>query len=261
MGHKVSPNGLRYGINKDWQSRWYATNDNDLAKWILEDHKIRKALFAHLITSGVSKIEIERTKSQITLFIHCVRVGSALGQGGANIEVLTTLVRKTIKNRKIGIRINVMEIKNPDIDAQIIANTLAQQISARMSHRTTQKLAIRKALRAGAKGIKTRVSGRLGEADMAREEGYSENSVPLATLRSNIDYATATAKTTFGQIGIKVWVYKGEILFGTDTTQPEILSKYNQRPNNNRRANSNRSNDNNRAKSTNNRPRITKEVK
>lgn len=237
MGHKVSPNGLRYGINKDWQSRWYATSNEDLAKWILEDHKIRKALFAHLKTSGVSKIEIERTKSQITLFIHCVRVGSVLGQGGSNIEVLTTLVRKTIKNRKIGIRINVVEIKNPDIDAQTIANTLAQQISNRMSHRTTQKLAIRKALRAGAKGIKTRVSGRLGEADMARVEGYSESSVPLATLRSNIDYATAEAKTTFGQIGIKVWVYKGEILSGTDSTQPEIISKNNQRNNNNRRNN------------------------
>lgn len=237
MGHKVSPNGLRYGINKDWQSRWYATTNEDLAKWILEDHKIRKALFAHLKTSGVSKIEIERTKSQITLFIHCVRVGSVLGQGGSNIEVLTKLVRKTIKNRKIGIRINVIEIKNPDIDAQIIANTLAQQISNRMSHRTTQKLAIRKALRAGAKGIKTRVSGRLGEADMARVEGYSESSVPLATLRSNIDYATAEAKTTFGQIGIKVWVYKGEILSGTDSTQPEIISKYNQRSSNNRRNN------------------------
>jgi len=242
MGHKVSPNGLRYGINKDWQSRWYATNDEDLAKWILEDHKIRKALFSHLITSGVSKIEIERTKSQITLFIHCVRVGSVLGQGGANIEVLTTLVRKTIKNRKIGIKINVMEIKNPDIDAQIIANTLAQQISNRMSHRTTQKLAIRKALRAGAKGIKTRLSGRLAEAEMARIEGYLEGNVPLATLRSNIDYATAEAKTTYGQIGIKIWVYKGEILSGNDTDQPEILSKYtNQRPNSRRPNNGPRS--------------------
>jgi len=246
MGHKVSPNGLRYGINKDWQSRWYATNNEDLAKWILQDYHIRKALFAHLKTSGVSKIEVERTKSQIIIFINCVRVGSVLGQGGANIEVLTLLVRKTIKDRKIGIKINVVEIKNPDIDAQIIANTLAQQISNRMSHRTTQKLAIRKAMRAGAKGIKTRVSGRLGEADMARVEGYSESSVPLATLRSNIDYAHAEAKTTFGQIGIKVWVYKGEILSGNDTDQPEIVAKYYQR-NNNRR--------------TSNRPPSSREVK
>lgn len=214
MGHKVSPNALRYGVNKDWQSRWYATNDQEMARWILEDDKIRKVLLNHLKTAGVSKIEIERTKTQITLFIHCVRVGSVLGQGAANLEVLTKLVQKTIKNRKMDIKINVVEIANPDLDAQILANSIAQQIENRLSHRAVQKLAIRKALRAGAKGIKTKVSGRLGGADMARTEGYSEGSVPLATLRSNIDFAKAEANTVSGKIGIKVWVYKGEILPG-----------------------------------------------
>lgn len=220
MGHKVSPNALRYGINKDWQSRWYAVNDKEMAKWIIEDDKIRVALLKQLKASGVSRIEIERTKQQITLFIHCVRVGSVLGQGAANLEVLTKLVQKTINNRKIGIKINVVEVVNPDLDAQILANTIAQQIENRLSHRAVQKLAIRRALRAGAKGIKTKVSGRLGGADMARTEGYSEGSVPLATLRSNIDFAKAEANTVSGKIGIKVWVYKGEILPGEKLRQP-----------------------------------------
>ncbi|MGL5268659.1 MAG: 30S ribosomal protein S3 [Spiroplasma sp.] len=233
MGHKVSPNALRYGINKDWQSRWYATNDQEMAKWILEDDKIRKVLLNRLKTSGVSKIEIERTKTQITLFIHCVRVGSVLGQAAANLEVLTKLVQKTIKNRKMDIKINVVEIANPDLDAQILANSIAQQIENRMSHRAVQKLAIRKSLRAGAKGIKTKVSGRLGGADMARTEGYSEGSVPLATLRSNIDFATSEANTVSGKIGIKVWVYKGEILPGE-----KLLRETNFNPRTRRNSNS-----------------------
>lgn len=214
MGQKVSPNALRYGINKDWQSRWYASNDQDIAKYIKEDYQIRTVLFKQLKNAGVSKIEIERTKAQITLFIHCVRVGSVLGQAAANLEVLSKLIKKTIKNKDISIKINVVEIKNPDLDAQILANSIAQQIENRMSHRSTQKLAIRRARKAGAKGIKTKVSGRLGGAEMARVEGYSEGSIPLATLRSNIDWAKAEADTISGKIGVKVWIYKGEILPG-----------------------------------------------
>lgn len=233
MGHKVSPNALRYGVNKDWQSRWYATSDQEMAKWILEDDQIRKVLLSHLKTAGVSKIEIERTKTQITLFIHCVRVGSVLGQGAANLELLKKLVQKTIKNRKMDIKINVVEIANPDLDAQVLANTIAQQIENRLSHRAVQKLAIRRALRAGAKGIKTKVSGRLGGADMARTEGYSEGSVPLATLRSNIDFAKSEANTVSGKIGIKVWVYKGEILPGE-----KLLRETNFNPRNRRNQNS-----------------------
>lgn len=232
MGHKVSPNALRYGVNKDWQSRWFATSDQEMARWILEDDKIRKVLLNHLKNAGVSKIEIERTKTQITLFIHSVRVGSVLGQGAANLEQLKKLVQKTIKNRKMDIKINVVEIANPDLDAQILANTIAQQIENRLSHRAVQKLAIRKALRAGAKGIKTKVSGRLGGADMARTEGYSEGSVPLATLRSNIDFAKAEANTVSGKIGIKVWVYKGEILSGE-----KLLRENNFNPRNRRNPN------------------------
>lgn len=233
MGQKVSPNALRYGVNRDWQSRWYATNDQDLAKWIFEDDKIREALFAHLKTAGVSQIEIERTKAQITLFIHCVRVGSVLGQGAANLEVLTKLVKKTIKNRNIDVKINVVEIKNPDLDAQILANLIAQQIENRASHRAAQKLAIRRALKSGAKGIKTKVSGRLGGAEMARTEGYSEGSIPLATLRSHIQFAKAEADTVSGKIGVKVWVYKGEILAGQKTRENNNYFSKNRRNNNN----------------------------
>lgn len=232
MGHKVSPNALRYGVNKDWQSRWYAANDQEMAKWILEDDKIRKVLLNHLKNAGVSKIEIERTKTQITLFIHSVRVGSVLGQGAANLEELKKIVQKTIKNRKMDVKINVVEIANPDLDAQILANTIAQQIENRLSHRAVQKLAIRRALRAGAKGIKTKVSGRLNGADMARTEGYSEGSVPLATLRSNIDFAKAEANTVSGKIGVKVWVYKGEILPGE-----KLLRENNFNPRNRRNPN------------------------
>ncbi|WP_342252558.1 30S ribosomal protein S3 [Spiroplasma endosymbiont of Amphibalanus improvisus] len=211
MGQKVSPIGLRIGINKPWYSEWYAEKDV-YVKWLHQDIIIRKVLLKELQKSGVSKIKIERNKKEIILYIHTARPGMVLGQEGKNIKQLITLVQKTVKNKNLNVKINVVEIKIPDLDAQLVANTIAEQIVNRASFRTVQKLAIRKALKAGAKGIKTSVSGRLGGVEMARTEGYLEGSVPLATLRSDIDYALAEALTTYGQIGVKVWICKGEIL-------------------------------------------------
>lgn len=246
MGNKVSPSALRYGVNKDWQSRWYTTDNKEMARWILEDNKIRKVLFNNLKLAGVSKIEIERTKTQIILFIHSVRVGSVLGQGATNLEKLKKLVRIAIKNRKIDIDIKVVEIANPDLDAQILANAIALQIENRSSHRAAQKLAIRKSLRAGVKGIRTKVSGRLGGADMARTEGYSEGSVPLSTIRGNIEFAKAEANTVSGKIGVKVTVYKGDIL-----SKEKLLRENNFNPRN--RKNINNQNNSNLIRSVNNR--------
>ncbi|AGM25817.1 30S ribosomal protein S3 [Spiroplasma syrphidicola EA-1] len=209
MGHKVSPTGLRVGVIKNWDSRWYS--EDMYVKWVHDDINIRKALIK-VLGDAVSTIEIEKTKSTIVIFIRTARVGVVLGQEGKNIPELIKLVRKTIKDRKIEVKINVVEVKNPDLDAQLVANTIASQIVNRASFRTVQKIAIKKALKAGAKGIKTSVSGRLGGVDMARREGYIEGTVPLATLRSDIDYGFAEALTTYGQIGVKVWICKGEIL-------------------------------------------------
>ena len=211
MGQKVNPNGLRYGINKPWESRWFAEKQ-EYVNWLHQDIKIRETLLKHLKRAAVSKIEIERTKKIIVVFIKTARPGMVLGQEGKNIEVLSKLIKMAIKNRNMKIKINIVEVKKPDMDAQLIANNIANQLINRASFRTVQKLAIKKALKSGAKGIKTLVSGRLGGVEMARTEGYLEGSVPLATIRSDIDYALSEALTTYGQIGVKVWIYKGEIL-------------------------------------------------
>lgn len=221
MGQKVSPNGLRIGINKDWQSRWCVKNDKTYADWLHSDIKIRNVIFKNWKHAAISRIEIERskvaskdhyTKVKIQIFIYTARPGVILGQEGSNIEVIIKSIRKSLKDRKNDINITVVEVKNPDVDAQLVANTMAQQIVNRASFRNIQKLAIRKALKAGAKGVKTLISGRLGGVEMARSEGYSEGIVPLSTLRNDIDFAEATALTTYGIIGIKVWICKGEIL-------------------------------------------------
>ncbi|WP_339024032.1 30S ribosomal protein S3 [Spiroplasma endosymbiont of Agriotes lineatus] len=214
MGQKASPHGLRLGINKDWDSRWYA-KDKDYANWLYSDIKIRKVILKKWKNAAIAKIEIERTKENITVFIHSSRPGVVLGQQGSNIENIIKAIWQAIgltNKSKLDIKINVVDIKVPDLNAQLVAENMAKQIVNRASFRTIQKLAIRKAMKAGAKGIKTLVSGRLGGVDMARSEGYAEGSVPLATLRSDIDYAKASALTTYGLIGIKVWIYKGEIL-------------------------------------------------
>ncbi len=208
MGQKVNPVGLRVGIIRDWDSRWYA--DKEYADFLNEDIKIREFLQKELKDASVSKIEIERFKDKIDLFIHTAKPGVVIGKGGAEIEALKTKLTRKFKGKKI--QINVIEIKNPDVDAQLLAISMAEQLENRASFRTVQKRAIQRAMRAGAKGVKTLVSGRLGGADMARSEGYSEGNVPLHTLRADIDYATAEAMTTYGLLGIKVWIYKGEIL-------------------------------------------------
>lgn len=208
MGQKVSPTGLRVGIIKDWESRWYA--DKDYATLLHEDIKIREFLVKELSRAAVSKIEIERDKNRIKIYISSARPGVIIGKGGEEIEKLKKKLSKQIGGKEVFI--NIVEIKNPDMEAQLVAYSIAEQLENRASFRTVQKRAIQRAMRAGAKGCKTLVSGRLGGADMARSEGYSEGQVPLHTLRADIDYATAEAATTYGKLGIKVWIFKGEVL-------------------------------------------------
>ncbi|AKU80263.1 30S ribosomal protein S3 [Spiroplasma turonicum] len=211
MGQKVSPNVLRIGIIRSWDNRWYAEKQ-EYVKWLHQDIKIRQAVLKKLRNAAVSKIEIERTKKEITLVIRSARPAIVLGQEGKNVENIVLIVKKAIHDKKAVVKVKVIEIKNPDVDARLVAQFIGEQITNRASFRTVQKLAIRKALKAGAKGIKTAVSGRLGGVDMARTEGYLEGSVPLSTLRSDIDYALYEARTTYGQIGVKVWINHGEIL-------------------------------------------------
>ena len=191
MGQKVSPVGLRVGVNRNWDSRWYA-NDQDFAGLLHEDIKVRDYILKKLKTASVAKVEIERSKNRVTIFVHTSRPGVVIGKDGEAVDALRKEVSKLVSSKQVFI--NIVEIKN------------------RASFRTVQKRAIQRAMRAGAKGIKTNVSGRLGGADMARAEGYSEGNVPLHTLRADIDYATAEADTTYGKLGVKVWICKGEIL-------------------------------------------------
>lgn len=211
MGQKVSPNVLRLGIVRDWENRWYAEK-TQYVKWLDQDIKIRNAVFKLLKDAAVSKIDIERTTKDLTLIIKTARPAIVLGQEGKNVENIALTVKKTVKNRNLKVNVKVVEISNPDADATLVARWIGEQITNRASFRTVQKLAIRKALKAGVKGIKTAVSGRLGGVEMARTEGYLEGSVPLSTLRANVDYALYEAPTTYGQIGVKVWINHGEVL-------------------------------------------------
>ncbi|HHU59510.1 TPA: 30S ribosomal protein S3 [bacterium] len=208
MGQKVSPTGLRVGINKDWESKWYA--EKDYAKYLHEDIKIRKLLNNKLQEAIISKILIEKTKDSITINIHAARQGVVIGQDGKNVKELEKQIKKIVGDRDV--KINVSKVENPDLDAKVVARSIAAQLEARASFRIAQKKAIQRVMRAGAKGVKTLVSGRLNGADMARSEGYSEGVVPLHTLRSDIDYATSEAHTTYGRLGVKVWICRGEIL-------------------------------------------------
>lgn len=208
MGQKVSPIGLRIGINKTWESKWYAGN-KDFAKYLENDNKIRKFLEKKLKDAAVSSILIERNASKTDIIINTAKPGVIIGHGGDDIEKLRKEVAKLVDEN---VQLSIMEVKNPDIDAALVAENIAHQIENRVSFRSAQKRAIRNAMKAGAKGIKTSVSGRLGGADMARTEFYSEGNTPLHTLRADIDYANKEANTTYGKIGVKVWIYKGEIL-------------------------------------------------
>ncbi len=208
MGQKVSPVGLRLGIIRDWDARWYA-DKNTVADWLQEDIKIRELLTDFYRNAAVSKIEIERLKNRVILTVHTAKPGMVIGRGGkVKNEVVNKLSKLTDKN----IILNVVEVKKPELDAQLVADSIAQQLENRASFRRVQKMAIQRAMRAGARGCKTLVSGRLGGAEIARNEGYSEGNVPLHTLRADIDYATSEAMTTYGKLGVKVWIYKGEIL-------------------------------------------------
>ena len=208
MGQKVSPVGLRIGINKDWEAKWYA-NNKDFSKFLNNDVKIRKYLQKKFKAAGIAQIVIERNAKRSEVIMYVSKPGLVIGQNGTEIEKVKKELSKLINE---DLQISVVEVKNPDLVAQLVAETIAHNIENRVSFRVAQKKAIRNTMKAGAKGIKTLVSGRLGGADIARGEGYSEGTIPLHTLRANIDYATAEADTTYGKIGVKVWIYKGEIL-------------------------------------------------
>ena len=207
MGQKVNPNGLRLGVNKTWQSNWFA--DKDYAVKLNNDIKIREYLLKTLSDAAVSSVEIERRKDKVEVKIHTAKPGVIIGRGGEDIEKLRKSLKK-VSNEDV--YVTIIEEKNPDLNAQLVADSIAKQIENRANFRNVQKKAIKNTMKAGAKGIKTAVSGRLAGAEMARTEGYTEGTVPLHTIRANIDYATSEADTTYGKIGVKVWIYKGEIL-------------------------------------------------
>ena len=208
MGQKVSPVGLRIGINKDWEAKWYA-NNSDFKKYLANDIKIREYFDKNLKDAGIAKVEIERNNKRTEIVVHTSKPGVIIGRGGEEIEKLKKAVSKYVGEN---VQISIVDIKKPDLNAQLVANSIANQITNRASFRMAQKRAIRNIMKAGAKGVKTVVSGRLGGAEMARSEGYEEGMIPRHTLRADIDYATAEADTTYGKIGVKVWIYKGEIL-------------------------------------------------
>ena len=207
MGQKVNPHGLRVGVIKDWDSRWYA--DADFADYLVEDYNIRKFLKKKLYSAGVSKIEIERASDRVKVIIYTAKPGVVIGKGGSSIEELKKDLQKMTDKKLL---IDVKEVKRPDKDAQLVAENIAQQLENRISFRRAMKSCMQRTMRSGALGIKTSVSGRLGGADMARTEFYSEGTIPLQTLRANIDYGFAEADTTYGKVGVKTWIYHGEVL-------------------------------------------------
>ena len=207
MGQKVNPHGLRVGVIKDWDSKWYA--EADFSDNLIEDYNIRKFVKKRLYSAGISKIEIESASDRVKVFIYTAKPGVIIGKGGADIEKLKTEVQK-LTDKKLSI--DIKEVKRPDNDAQLVAENIAQQLENRVSFRRAMKSVMTRTMKSGAKGIKTSVSGRLGGADMARTEFYSEGTIPLQTLRADIDYGFAEADTTYGKVGVKAWIYKGEVL-------------------------------------------------
>ena len=208
MGQKVNPHGMRLGIIKDWNAKWYA-NDKDFADLLIEDHVVRTYLKKRLYHAGISKIVIERTANRVKLNIYTAKPGIVIGKGGSGVDDLKKTVEKMTKKNIV---INIVEIKNPETDAQLVAENIAAQLEKRISFRKAMKQSMQRAMKFGVKGIKTGVSGRLGGAEMARTEGYHEGTIPLHTLRADIDYGFAEAHTTYGKTGVKVWIYRGEVL-------------------------------------------------
>ncbi len=214
MGQKVNPTGLRIGVIKDWESRWYA-GKNTFGDTLVEDYNLRKYLLQTLKPAGVPKVEIERDAKRVRINIHCAKPGIVIGRGGSEIEKL-----KAICEKKLGkpVSINIIEIKQPDLDAQLVAENIAGQLERRISYRRATKQAIGRTMRLGAKGIKVQCGGRLGGAEIARSESYHEGTIPLQTIRADIDYGFAEAHTTYGVVGVKVWIYNGEVLHSTKKT-------------------------------------------
>ena len=209
MGQKVNPHGLRVGVIKDWDSRWFTTDKKEFGNLLLEDHNVRKFLKNKLYSAGVAKIEIERSANKLKLDLHVAKPGVVIGKAGAGIDALKAELEKMTKKTVI---VNIVEVRNPDKDAQLVAENIALAIERRVAFRRAMKQSIQRAMKLGAKGVKTACSGRLGGAEIARTEQYHEGTIPLQKLRADIDYGFAEADTTYGKIGVKVWVYNGEVL-------------------------------------------------
>jgi len=215
MGQKVNPIGLRVGVIKDWESRWYA-NANKFGDLLVEDYELREYLLKLLKPAGVPKIEIERDAKRVHVTIHCAKPGMVIGRGGQEIEKLKAICEKKLGGKTVSL--NIVEIKQPDLNAQLVAESIAAQLERRVSFRRALKQALGRTMKLGAKGIKTQVSGRLGGAEIARTEHYHEGTIPLQTIRADIDYGFTEARTTYGCIGVKVWIYRGEVLHDSRRT-------------------------------------------
>jgi len=233
MGQKVNPHGLRVGVIKDWDSRWYA-NKADFGNTLVEDYKVREFVKKSLYAAGVPRIEIERFADKVRIHIHCAKPGIVIGKGGTEIEKLRLQLEKMMNKQ---VYINILEVKQPDMDAQLVAEKIALDLENRVSFRRAMKQSIGRTMRLGAKGIKVKVSGRLAGAEIARSESYHEGTIPLQTIRADIDYGFAEADTTYGKLGVKVWIYKGEVLKGDAAKAAEKREKSEKRNdrNNNRR--------------------------
>ena len=226
MGQKVNPHGLRVGVIKDWDSRWFA-KDKDFGELLVEDYNLRKFLKKQLYSAGIPKVEIERDATKVRVNIHCSKPGMVIGKGGAEIDKLRAQCEKMLKKPVL---LNIIEVKSPDMNAQLVAENIAAQLEKRISFRRAMKQSIGRAMKFGAKGIKVQVSGRLGGAEIARSERYHEGTIPLQTLRADIDYGFAEAATTYGRLGVKVWLYKGEVLGDARAVQNQPEEKDNRRP-------------------------------
>ena len=211
MGQKVNPHGLRVGVIKNWDSRWFV-KDGEFGDTLVSDYNLRKYLKKALYEAGIAQIEIERDAARVRVRIHCAKPGLVIGKGGSEIDKLKATCQKMLGGKET--LVDIVEVKNPDVNAQLVAENIAQQLEKRISYRRAMKQAIGRAMKLGAKGIKTKCSGRLGGAEIARVEQYHEGTIPLQTLRADIDYGFAEANTTYGKIGIKVWIYRGEVLVG-----------------------------------------------
>ncbi|MBQ8981419.1 MAG: 30S ribosomal protein S3 [Eubacterium sp.] len=237
MGQKCNPTGLRIGVIKNWDSRWYAKK-GDFADLLVEDYNLRKYLLKTLHSAGVPKVEIERDAKRVRINIHCAKPGMVIGKQGAEIEKLKEICAKKLGKDTSEVFINIVEIKSPDLNATLVAQSIAQQLERRVAFRRAVKGAIRNTMRLGARGIKIQVSGRIGGAEIARSETYKEGTIPLQTIRADIDYGTWEAATTYGRIGIKVWIYQGEVL--RESRNNNRRRSDNRRRNNNRKEGGNK---------------------